>query len=193
MAKKTETKAKETNKNNEKKPVNEAKEKSATKKGKEKPDPTKALKEEISKLKEELADSKDKYIRLSAEFDNYRKRTLKEKSELVKSAGEEIFLKILPVMDDFERAMVSIEDPKSIEHMADGVKLIHNKFREFFNQNNIKEIPAKEKDFDTDLHEAVTKIPAPDKKLKGKVVDVIEKGYTLNDRVIRFAKVVIGE
>lgn len=151
------------------------------------------LADENKKLKEQLSESQDKYLRLSAEFDNYRRRTLKEKADLLKSAGEDVLIKILPVIDDFERGMafmVKTEDTKSVK---DGIELIFNKFSDFLNQNGIKEIPAMEADFDTDLHEAITKIPAPDKKLKGKIVDVIEKGYTLNDKVIRFAKVVIGE
>jgi molecular chaperone GrpE len=130
---------------------------------------------------------------LSAEFDNYRRRTLKEKMELTKTAGEDIMLKILPVVDDFERAMVSMKEAKDCEAVLDGVTLIYNKFKDFLNLQGVKEIEAVNKEFDTDLHEALTKIPAPKKKLKGKVVDVVEKGYKLNDKVIRFSKVVVGE
>ena len=147
----------------------------------------------IDKLKSELADIKDKHMRLQAEFDNYRKRTLKEKMELVKSGGESVLSNILPVIDDFERALVAFEEMEDDNPLKQGINLIYTKFQEFLKQNGIKEIEAKEQDFDVDLHEAVTKIPAPAKKLKGKVVDVIQKGYLLNEKVIRFSKVVIGE
>jgi len=140
-----------------------------------------------------IAELNDKYLRLAAEYDNYRKRTLKEKMELTKTAGADILVNILPVMDDFERALGSIQQAKEVEPLKEGVLLIFNKFKEFLKQRGVKEIEAKEKDFDTDLHEAITKIPAPTEELKGKVVDVIEKGYFLNDKVIRFSKVVVGE
>ena len=142
---------------------------------------------------EKLAEMNDKYLRLAAEYDNYRKRTLKEKMELSKSAGENILINILPVIDDFERGLGTIDQAKDIKAVKEGVQLIYNKFSEFLKQRGVKEIDAKEKDFDTDMHEAITKIPAPTDKLKGKVVDVIEKGYYLNEKVIRFSKVVIGE
>ncbi len=135
----------------------------------------------------------DKYLRLSAEFDNYRKRTLKEKMELTKSAGEQILVNILPVMDNFERAMKSVEDAKDIEAVKEGIMHIYKNFAEFLKQNGVAEIDSSNAVFDTDLHEALTKIPAPSEELKGKVVDCIEKGYKLNDKVIRYAKVVVGE
>ena len=135
----------------------------------------------------------DKYLRLTAEFDNYRKRTLKEKMELTKSAGESILLNILPVVDNFERALKSIEEAKEIEAVKEGVQLIYNSFIEFLKQNGVKEIDALHQDFNIDEHEALTKIPAPEDKLKGKIVDVVEKGYKLHDKVIRYSKVVVGE
>lgn len=144
-------------------------------------------------LEEELNELRDKYVRLSAEFDNYRKRTLKEKMELTKSAGEGILLNIIPVVDDFERGMDSMDKATDIDAVKKGVHLIYNKFQEFLKQSGVKEIDAREKEFNTDEHDAVTKIPAPSEDLKGKVVDVIEKGYKLHDRVIRFSKVVVGE
>lgn len=159
----------------------------------------KAEQEEVKQEKKEKTDKEkfeemnDKYLRLAAEYDNYRKRTLKERMELTKNAGEDILVNILPVMDDFERALGSMDQAKDIEAVKEGIQLIYNKFSEFLKQRGVKEIDAKEKEFDTDLHEAITKIPAPDEKLKGKVVDVVEKGYFLNDKVIRFSKVVIGE
>ncbi|TKG91211.1 nucleotide exchange factor GrpE [Puteibacter caeruleilacunae] len=172
----------------EKAPEAEEKKKSSKKKAKKE--------DAITELGEKLQEQTDKYMRLSAEFDNYRKRTLKEKMDLTKSAGESILVNILPVIDDFERAlqsMDSVEETDNTKAMKEGVSLIYNRFIEFLKQNGIKEIEAKEADFDTDLHEALTKIPAPAEELKGKVVDVIQKGYYLNEKVIRFAKVVIGE
>ena len=149
--------------------------------------------EKINKLKNELADLKDKHVRLQAEFDNYRKRTLKEKMELIKSGGESVLANVLPVIDDLERALTAFDEIEEGDPLKQGINLIYNKFQEFIKQNGMKEIEAKEQDFDVDLHEAVTKIPAPAEELKGKVVDVIQKGYLLNDKVIRFSKVVIGE
>ena len=142
---------------------------------------------------EKLAELQDRYLRLSAEYDNFRKRTLKEKIDLQKSANENLLEAILPVADDFDRAMQSVDEAKDIKAVKEGMKLISGKFNGFLNQQGVKEIEAVNKEFDTDLHEAITKIPAPSKKLKGKVVDVIQKGYYLNDKVLRFSKVVIGE
>ncbi len=148
---------------------------------------------QIEELGEKLNDLNDKYLRLNAEFDNYRKRTLKERSDLIKTAGEDILVNLLPLMDNFERAISSIDTAKDVDAVKEGIKLIYNNFKDFLRQKGVKEIEAKENDFDTDLHEAIAKIPAPDEKLKGKVIDVTEKGYTLNDKVIRFSKVVVGE
>ncbi|MFO7934886.1 MAG: nucleotide exchange factor GrpE [Bacteroidales bacterium] len=142
---------------------------------------------------EKLAELQDKYLRLTAEYDNFRKRTLKEKIELQKNANVELLSALLPVADDFDRALQSVDEAKSIEAVKEGLKLISAKFQAFLSQQGVKEIEAKNKEFDTDLHEAVTQIPAPDKKLKGKVLDVIQKGYFLNDKVLRYSKVVIGE
>jgi len=147
--------------------------------------------EEVLELK--LKDITDKYLRLNAEFDNYRKRTLKEKMELTKSAGEKILVNILPVMDNFERAISSMKDAKDVNSVKEGVDLIFSNFKEFMTQNGVKEIEAVNSNFDTDLHEAITKIPAPSKKMKGKVIDCVEKGYLLNEKVVRFSKVVVGE
>lgn len=151
------------------------------------------IQEEINELRNQLADVKDKHVRLQAEFDNYRKRTLKEKMELMKSAGESVLSNILPIIDDFERALTAFQNVDNDNPLKEGVQLIYNKFQDFLTQNGIKEIDAAQKDFNTDLHEAVTKIPAPSEELKGKVIDVIQKGYLLNEKVIRFAKVVVGE
>ena len=144
-------------------------------------------------LGDKLAEMQDKYLRLSAEYDNYRKRTLREKMELQDVVREEVFVKILPVVDDLERAMDSVSNAKDIEAVKAGMELIYNKFTKYLDQQGVKEIEAVGKELNTDQHEAITKIPVDAKKQKGKIVDVVEKGYTLRDKVIRFAKVVIGE
>ena len=142
---------------------------------------------------EKLAELQDRYLRLSAEYDNFRKRTLKEKIDLQKSANENLLSALLPVADDFDRALESVDKAEDVEAVKEGMNLISGKFKSFLNQQGVKEIEAVHKTFDTDVHEAVTKIPAPTKKLKGKVVDVVQKGYFLNEKVLRFSKVVIGE
>ena len=156
----------------------------------------KEVPEEKSKeqeLEEKLAELQDKYLRLSAEYDNYRKRTLREKVELLEDSKSEVLVNILPVVDDMERAMEAVKTAKDIEAVKDGMKLIHTKFANYLAQQGIKEIEALGQELNTDQHEAITKIPVESKKKKGKVVDVIEKGYMLREKVIRFAKVVIGE
>lgn len=135
----------------------------------------------------------DKYIRLAAEYDNYRKRTLKEKMDLMKSAGEDIFVSILPVIDNFERALKAVENSKDIDAVKEGINLIYTNFKEFLKQRGVVEIEAINQELNTDFHDAITKIPAHDEEAKGKILDVIEKGYMLKDKVIRFAKVVVGE
>jgi molecular chaperone GrpE len=149
--------------------------------------------EQLEKTESELLELKDKHIRLQAEFDNYRKRTLKERMELLKTASESLLISILPVIDDFDRAIQTVDKIEEESHIKDGIKLIYNKFQEFLKQNGVKEIASKDQDFDTDLHEAITKFPAPSEELKGKIIDVVQKGYYLNDKVIRHSKVVIGE
>ncbi len=149
--------------------------------------------EQLEKAENELIDLKDKHIRLQAEFDNYRKRTMKERMELLKTASESVLVNILPVIDDFDRAIQTLDGIESDAPVKEGVSLIYNKFQEFLKQNGVKEIEAKGKDFDTDLHEAITTFPAPAEDLKGKIIDVVQKGYYLNDKVIRHSKVVIGE
>ncbi len=142
---------------------------------------------------EKLAELNDKYLRLTAEYDNYRRRTLKEKMELSKSAGEEILQSMLPVIDDFDRALQSIDESQDIDAIKEGVHLIYNKLKDVLAEKGVKEIEAKEQDFDTDKHEAVSKIPAPSEDMKGKVVDVVQKGYYINDKILRYSKVVVGE
>lgn len=149
--------------------------------------------ETFANADEKLAEVTDRYIRLSAEFDNYRKRTLREKMELSKNAGEQLLLRILPVMDDFERALKLMDSNSDCKAMKEGIDLIYNKFRDFLKQSGVKEIEALGSEFDVETHEAITKVPAQDKSQKGKVIDVVEKGYYLNDKIIRFPKVVVGD
>lgn len=151
------------------------------------------MEQEIEDMRYKMSDINDKYLRLSAEFDNYRKRTLKEKADLIKTAGGLVLADMLPVVDDFERALQSMGKAENVVAVKEGVDLIFNKFRDFIKAKGIVEIDALNQDFDTDLHEALTKIPAPKEDLKGKVVDVIQKGYKIDEKVIRYAKVVVGE
>lgn len=148
------------------------------------------LADPVKKLKDELAEAKDKYIRLYAEFDNFRRRSSKEKLEMIQSANEQLLKALLPVADDFERAEKSFKERNDKE--AEGFFLIQNKFKKTLEQQGVKAMESQGADFNPDFHEAITQIPTPDEKLKGKVVDVVEKGYLLNDKVIRFAKVVVG-
>src|SRR3989337_2054532 len=144
---------------------------------------------ELEKLQGELAEQKDKFIRLYSEFENFRRRTAKEKLDLIQSAGEQLIKTLLPVIDDFDRAEKNFKDQDIKE--LEGFFLIHNKFRKILDQSGVKLMEVKPgSEFNADLHEAITQIPAPDETLKGKVVDVVEPGYLLNDKVIRFAKVV---
>ena len=145
----------------------------------------------LVKAQADLAESKDKYIRLYSEFENFRRRTAKEKLEMVQTANEQLINALLPVVDDFERAEKSFQNKNDKD--AEGFFLIHSKFKKVLDQYGVKTMAVSSgSDFNVDQHEAITQIPAPDEKLKGKVVDVVEKGYLLNDKVIRFAKVVIG-
>lgn len=147
---------------------------------------------EIDKLKSQLAESNDKFIRLYSEFDNYRKRTAKEKIDLSKTAGEEIFKAILPVIDDFERGIKAMDTAQDIVALKEGVDLIYNKMKNILIQKGLEPMETNGTIFNSDIHEAITNIPAPTEDLKGKVLDELEKGYLLNGKVIRFAKVVVG-
>jgi molecular chaperone GrpE len=148
---------------------------------------------DLKAAEEKLADMQDKYLRLSAEFDNYRKRTLREKMDMSKYAGENLLLKIIPVMDDFERALSHMDSTTDRQAMKDGIDLIYLKLSEFLKQNGIKEIETVNSNFDVDIHEAVAKVPVNEDDKKGRVIDVVQKGYFLQDKVLRFAKVVVGE
>ena len=149
--------------------------------------------DELTKTQEELANMKDKYLRLSAEFDNYRKRTMKEKAELILNGGEKSISSILPIVDDFERALKNMETAEDVAAVREGVELIYNKFMTVLGQNGVKVIETKKQPLNTDFHEAIAVIPAPAEELKGKILDCVQPGYTLNDKVIRHAKVVVGE
>lgn len=135
----------------------------------------------------------DSYLRLMAEFDNYRKRTLREKADLIKSGGESVLVNLLPVVDDLERAMETIRSADNVEAVAQGVELIYNKFHNYLNQQGVKPIEAVGQPFDTELFEAIAIVPAPDPAVKGKVIDSMQTGYLLHDKVIRHAKVVVAE
>ncbi len=145
------------------------------------------------KLEEKLSQLNDSHLRLMAEFDNYRKRTIREKSELIKSAGENILFNILPLIDDFERGIEASKTASDVAAVREGMLLIYDKFISFLCQNGVKKIETDNQVFNTEFHEAITTIPAPTEEQKGKIIDCIQKGYTLNDKVIRFAKVVVGE
>jgi molecular chaperone GrpE len=143
-------------------------------------------------LTEKLAEFQDRYLRLSAEFDNYRKRTLKERYELVKTAGEDILNDLLPVIDDFDRAMSVMTSSDSIEAIIEGTNLIYTKFKSILENRGLTEINPVGTEFDPDIHEAIAKIKGTDEQ-SGKIIDVIQKGYALNDKIIRHPKVIIGE
>ena len=154
---------------------------------------TENLSDYMAKLEENLSEVNDKYTRLAAEFDNYRKRTLKERMDMMKYGGEDVIKDLLPILDDLDRNAQVMEKVDDINVVREGITLIQNKLFLLLQQKGLAEIEAQGIGMDTDLHDAVTTIPAPDTKLKGKVVDVIQKGYKLSDKVIRHAKVVVGE
>jgi molecular chaperone GrpE len=148
---------------------------------------------EVEQLKWDLVKEKDKFLRLFAEFENYKRRTSKERIELFKTANQDVMTAMLPVLDDFDRALTEIKKSKD-KNLIKGVELIHNKFRETLKNKGLEAMDVKHGDsFDADVHEAITQIPASSEKLKGKIVDVVERGYKLGDRIIRFPKVVTGK
>ena len=151
------------------------------------------LQKQLDEANEKVASLEDKYLRQVAEFDNYRKRTIKEKAELIKNGGERAIESILPVLDDFERAIQNMSKDESTADMLTGIELIYNKFVGILKQNGLQKIETEGEDFNTDYHEAIAMIPAPDESLKGKVLDCVQTGYILNDKVIRHAKVAVGE
>ena len=147
----------------------------------------------LAEAQQMVEEQKDKYLRLSAEFDNYRKRTLKEKAELIKNGGEKTLTAILPVLDDFERALKNMEASEETKAMKEGVELIFSKFQKILGQEGLQKIDTDGKDFDVDFHEAIALIPAPSEDLKGKILDCVQTGYMLNDKVIRHAKVAVAQ
>ena len=149
--------------------------------------------DKIAALQAELEKSQKEYLFLMAEFDNYRKRTVKEKAELIKNGGEKAMLGLLPVIDDFERAIDAIDKSSDVEGLKEGVDLIYNKFMKYLELQQVKPMESTGTDFDADIYEAVTTFPAPDESMKGKVIDTVQKGYTINEKVLRHAKVVVGQ
>jgi molecular chaperone GrpE len=147
---------------------------------------------EVDKLKAEVATLNDKYVRLYAEFDNVKRRTALERRELLQTAGKEVIVSLLSVIDDFERAAKAMETATDVKSVKEGIDLVHHKFKNILVQKGLKEMESIGQVFNADIHEAITSIPAPTTDLKGKVIDEVEKGYTLNDKVIRFAKVIVG-
>lgn len=157
-------------------------------------DQTETLEGQILELNKKLEEEKNKYLLLYADFDNFRKRTIREKAELIKNGGEQAFKGLLPVIDDFERGLEAAAkdenaDPKQIE----GFRLIYNKLKKYLEQNGVKEFDMTDDTFNADCHEAIAAVPAPSEDKKGKILDTVQKGYTLNDKVLRHAKVVVGQ
>ena len=153
----------------------------------------KKLKDEINLLNQKNEELKDKYLRLVAEYDNFRKRTIKEKIDLRETVKTDVIKDFLPVVDDIERAMMHLNEVKDVEATVEGIRLISQKFLDFIKMQGVEEIVSKDQDFNTDFHEAITKFPVEEEDKKGKVIDVVQKGYKINDKIIRFSKVVVGE
>lgn len=152
------------------------------------------LKQQLADTQQQLEKEKKEYMFLMADFDNFRKRTLKEKSEIIKNGGENVLKGLLPVIDDFERSLQAINEATDVDAVKEGVELIYNKFVKYLEQNGVKPIEsAPGTEFDTELHDAITTFPAQDESQKGKVIDTVQKGYTLHDKVMRHAKVVVGQ
>lgn len=155
--------------------------------------PEEHLQKELSEANDKIADLNDKFLRQAAEFDNYRKRTMKEKAELIKNGGERVMEAILPVLDDFERALANMAKDDNAKEILTGIELIHTKFVNILKSNGLQKIETEGQDFNTDYHEAIAMVPAPTPELKGKVLDCVQTGYMLNEKVIRHAKVAVGE
>lgn len=155
-------------------------------------EPVNAAEKRIAELEEQVSAANDKYLRLYSEFDNYRKRTIKERADLLQTAGADVIKSLLPVLDDFERAVRNNEKATDLAAVNEGIKLVASKFQSVLNKLGLEPMNANGQAFDADLHEAITNIPAPSEDLKGKVVDEVEKGYTLHGKVVRYAKVVVG-
>ncbi|MDR3227113.1 MAG: nucleotide exchange factor GrpE [Prevotellaceae bacterium] len=154
---------------------------------------TNEIQTEVPSFEEKLAEANDRYLRLSAEFDNYRKRTAREKLDILRNGGEEIIKGLLTILDDFDRCVLSLENATDLDAVKEGVILIQSKLLGFLKSQGLTEIETINHELDTNLHDAVTKFPVDDKSKKGKIIDIAQKGYMLNDKVIRFAKVIVGE
>ncbi len=152
-----------------------------------------SLESKVEELQAQVEKEKKEYLFLMAEFDNFRKRTLKEKSEIIRNAGENVLKGLLPIMDDFERGIKAAEQSDDSAAMKEGITLIYNKLKKFLVQNGVKEIDPADDTFDTERHEAISVVPVPDESMKGKILDTVEKGYMINDKVLRHAKVVVGQ
>jgi len=152
-----------------------------------------SLEKKVEELESQVAKEKNEYLFLMAEFDNFRKRTLKEKSEIIKNAGENVLKGLLPIMDDFERGIKVAGESDDSVAVKEGMLLIYTKLKKYLAQNGVKEIDPADDVFDTEKHEAISVVPVPDESMKGKILDTIEKGYTINDKVLRHAKVVVGQ
>ncbi len=151
------------------------------------------LENQLASAQEALEKEKKEYMFLMAEFDNFRKRTIREKSEIIRNAGENVFKGLLPVMDDFERGLKAAEGATDVASVREGMELIYQKLKKYMEQNGVKEMATNGEPFDADSHEAIASVPAPSEDVKGKVIDTVEKGYTINDKVLRHAKVVVGQ
>ena len=147
----------------------------------------------LKELEDQVAKEKKEYLFLMAEFDNFRKRTLKEKSEIIRNAGENVLKGLLPIMDDFERGIKASEGSEDTASVREGMVLIYNKLKKYLAQNGVKEMDPEDDSFDTEKHEAISVVPVPDESKKGKILDTVEKGYMINDKVLRHAKVVVGQ
>ena len=161
--------------------------------GSEELTPEQKLEKELEEAKKTIEEQKDKYLRLSAEFDNYRKRTMKEKAELIKNGGEKAIRAIPPILDDLERALQNMQKADNVQSMYEGLDLIFQKFHKVLSQEGLQKMDPVGETFDTDYHEAIALVPAPDEAQKGKVLDCVQTGYKLNDKVIRHAKVVVAQ
>ena len=150
-------------------------------------------KSEVEQLREDLAKEKKEYLFLMAEFDNFRKRTLKEKSEIIRNAGENVLQGLLPIVDDFERGLKAAANAENVQVVDEGMQLIYNKLVKYLNANGVKEFDPADDVYDADKHEAISVVPVPDEDKKGKILDTVEKGYMINDKVLRHAKVVVGQ
>lgn len=165
----------------------------ATKEKKSKKPNVKDLQAEVEELQIQLAESKDKHLRLFAEFDNFKKRNIRERMDLLKNASQDTLVSMLPIVDDFDRAKASAEDEGTEESLSEGVMLVYNKLYSVLEGKGLKKMESTGEEFDPELHEAITKIPAPSEEMKGKIIDTIESGFYLNDKIIRYAKVVVGQ